>query len=339
MVFGLDVILAPLRPEDTEKTTCVLQIDDLFTRVLNAIAENCKELDLTAEAEPHLERYVLPLLIQDEIKRSLQTESFYGRAHLDVAAGFIVHYFWLNKTPHTHVDSAALAMETLRVTGLKAIKKWRAWQSFKKADRIDILTNFMNARGDSGSIDVHLPLDVLEPIISEEASCQVLREMTARLRDAFMSDFGMEEEWADYTSMDAMVLIGVLAASYPDDVPLVALNGALMYIMQVRIRITKTKVTKNPVNLEEVSEWLSEFIGDVKLYADWRDADLKAREVKRAILLLKASGRDTCRSLDLLRSDENNCRKCQSHTFLIEQNNRSSDEASEWLRCCPNCGI
>jgi hypothetical protein len=74
-------------------------------------------------------------------------------------------------------------MEALRIEGLKAIKKWRAWQAFKSADRIDALAAFMYAKPNTGTLVLELPTLVPDEPVLPATKKRALTEAVCRLRE------------------------------------------------------------------------------------------------------------------------------------------------------------
>jgi hypothetical protein len=321
-------ILKEEENEDWEKDLdCQLQDDD------DASSE-----DDTLQQHHFKPEDELPLLLQDEIHLALNIEAAWGSQHLQLAAAFIVCHIYRHRITHTEVDNSALAMECLRVDGLKAIKKWRAWQAFKSAHRIDTLSAFMYSQSNLGIFTLEIPNEVPEPHVSDGTMKQMMLDMQERLTDDFMEKLQIvEERWAKYLAREVLVVLGEFAKGFRQEEPLVGLGGALCYLREVRLPSCGS--TAVPRDLHDVNAWVEGFLGPGEEYSSWREKDLLAREARRACILMCAADRQLTPDLDLLRSEEMLCSACGSHTVLREEHLRSADEASDWFRCCPACGV
>lgn len=250
----------------------------------------------------------------DEVRDSL--EEFKTVSQMKSCAADLKEYLVRIRVEHTAAESTSIAMEALRTEGLKAIKKWRAWQAFKSEDRIQDLQAFLHAKPNFGSVTLDVPklvpLDAPKSATLERANQQAERQLRRAAQEMRLED------------ADAIVARFLeLRESDPDNLAL--LGAVTKFMMQV--------VVVEGRNMHERKE---EAIKDFK---SWLETQENQTRVAVAQARLKQVGRSAHSSLDLLRSTESQCSRCAAQTYLVEEHTRRSDEPSDWFRICPSCGF
>jgi len=242
-------------------------------------------------------------------------------------AGFIGRHLAAVKVDHTATEAMPIAMEALRIEGLKAIKKWRAWQAFKSADRIDSLAAFMYAKPDTGSVVLALPRIVPDDEIPDSTMARVLLECVTRISEA-ISEYRPRVE-AMELAVEMVSLFETLTEKETEE-PLVQLGAATCYALA---RIREGHLPERT----ECEGACALALGTREDYSEWRRQKQAATRARAAQLALRAAGREPSSELDILRPTDSQCPKCKGQTYLVEERIRRSDEPSDWFRLCPSC--
>lgn len=319
MVLGLSQVLAPLNERQRQRSR-KRRDDDPSTEEL-VVAELVAKISKDLRA---------PRALDAEVAAALSSAfEIGGEEHCRTCAEFLTRYLAAASSATTSAGSTEIAMEALRIEGLKAIKKWRAWQAFKSDDRIDSLGVFLYSKPNSGT--VHLEMSVADAARfvggeNQKFSPHVLAEAVARIADALEERLVEDDE---VMALDCMARLHTLfehvdAADVSEQ--LRCLGAAVLYLTQ---RIAKAT---GPMSLESV-------MGSGADFKKWMEDMDAACALQREAYELKVAGRTQHPALDILRSTDTLCADCGSQTYLVEKHLRRSDEPSDWFRTCPKCRV
>ena len=318
MVLGLTQLLAPLRPANdpaaSTEACCSYGAEE-------AVGDVLKGLQKATAAS------VVPACLTAELREALEEEAPRGEVHLRKCAAFVTKHLTAVRVSHTATEATPIAMEALRIEGLKAIKKWRAWQAFKSADRIDALAAFMYAKPDTGSVVLELPRLVPDDPVPDGTMRRALVEAVARLTGALEELAPGDAEEKELVAFELVALFETLTAEETEE-PLVQLGAALCY------SLARVRNAKRPLDW---AGWPAEVLGTKEDYAEWRKVRRDRVRAVAARLALEASGRAPVPELNVLRPRDSRCGRCDGQTYLVEEHTRRSDEPSDWFRLCPVC--
>lgn len=319
-MLGLTEILKPLRSRKRKKDSAVQAGDvEKATAVVLSFLKERQALGSVSS------------FLAEEVQAALELEKDGGAEHLNQCVLFLKNYLEKSLVPHTAIFSTEMAMEILRRDGLKAIKKWRAWQAFKKADRLDLLCTFLYAKPNSGSLQLELPDLVPDDPISGETITFVQRECTARILEAlndveFLNDLSQEEK--EFIAIKAIAELWMITNESQEQF-LVKLAKCMNYLL---FRITHiTMAEKANCKLP------SELVGSLEDFEKWKREEQAKERALAAEDRLEDAGRLPVPELNPLRTENLKCPVCNSQTVLEEHHLRSSDEPSSWIRICPSC--
>lgn len=312
MVLGLSELLQPL--SSLRGHSCPTVSTDKVTSVVDSVL---------ADLGP------VPSGLRAEVTEVLHEEARFGEKHLRYCASFLERHLATVRVEHSVAEATPIAMEAMRIEGLKAIKKWRAWQAFKSADRIDALACFMNAKPDCGSLVLELPKLMPDDPLPEATRQRVYAETVWRIAEEIE-----EIHSADGANLLAMEIISrfdTLTQKETEE-PLVQLGASMCYVIE-RIR---TKLSKN-WHLCDFAILSKRLLGSADDYSRWRKSRKEKEAAARAKLVLIGSGREPVPELDTLRTTDSQCSECGGQTYLVEERIRRSDEPSDFFRLCPAC--
>lgn len=319
--------------------------------LLGLVAPGCSPCEILLEDEEAVERLVdasvaglgkIPIALRVEVKEALRAVvASEGQSRAAECAESIRRHLQEIKVPHTASESIELAMEALRIEGLKAIKKWRAWQAFKNADRIDSLGTFMYSRPDQGTLVIDVATTGTREggffNCSEQTKSKVYREVVARVEEALQDARG-RLPWLDGllsrwgSEVLALQCVGAVCPLGGGEEDMAALGSAVLFV-EHRLRHCSLVSSDSP------EQAAAAVVGSLTDFEAWKEQESKAADTKRDAAEMRAGHRETFAALDLFRSPESLCAECGSQTYLVEEHLRRSDEPSDWLRVCPRCRV
>jgi hypothetical protein len=317
MVLGLSQLLEPLRPVGAAQAPAGQPAVDA------AVAAVIRKLEEAFSTGPA----AVPVCVVDELRAALKEEAAHGEEHLRSSATFVAHHLARARVQHTAAEATPIAMEALRIEGLKAIKKWRAWQAFKSAHRIDALAAFMYAKPDMGTLVLELPTLVPDEPVLPATKRRALTEAVSRLRECLEELGPGDDEEREAVAFEIVMCFEKLTETETEE-PLVQFGAALCYAME-RVRAAPMPETWD--------RWAEHVLGSREDYAEWRAARADRRRAAAARASLAAAGRAPVPELDILRPRDSQCQRCSGQTYLVEEHIRRSDEPSDWFRLCPVC--
>lgn len=166
MVLGLTELLKPLRSKCNDDTSAPAPPAPAVEAVLR-------------ELRPEK----APLCVVAELQEALEKEAVLGDVHLQRCTEFVSKHLASVRVAHTTAEATPIAMEALRIEGLKAIKKWRAWQAYKSKDSIGALEAFMYSKPDTGSLILELPGVVPDEYVPKDTRRRALTEAVRRIEE------------------------------------------------------------------------------------------------------------------------------------------------------------